>query len=496
MAGSVTAPPRYLPWVVACWFAGAVVLSLRLLGGCLFAVRLRTRGVRPAPPEWQLALDRLRAALRLVRPVRLLVSAVADVPAVVGWLRPVVVVPAAAFAGLPADYLEALLLHELAHVRRWDALVNLAQSFAEILLFYHPTVWWVSSHVRSEREHCCDDLAVAATGDVLAYARALAGLESARRLRFTAALAATGSPLAARIARLLGQPRRSASPAPAAAVILIAAAAALLAQSAAVSKFEVASIKPSSELRFMAIRPLPGGRLTATAPVKLLIQNAYFLQDFQIVGGPSWIDSDRFEIDAKAEGNPTRDQLFRMLGPLLEDRFQLKTHRETRELPVYALAIAKNGPKLTAPKEGACSALDPSGPPPPPPRPGQPLSPPCGHLGVLGERAGVRIQGGQIAIPELIRILAMVMGRPVLDRTGLSGTYDISVVFFPDSLAAGLNHQVKAGDGSAAPPATAPDNGPPSIVTALQEQLGLKLDSAKGPVEVLVIDHIERPTAN
>jgi uncharacterized protein (TIGR03435 family) len=117
----------------------------------------------------------------------------------------------------------------------------------------------------------------------------------------------------------------------------------------------------------------------------------------------------------------------------------------------------------------------------------------CGRLGIFGEPAGVHIRGGQIAIPELIRTLAMVMSRPVLDRTNLSGAYDIDLIFSPDSLSAGLNHQGKGKDGL---PTDTPDNAPPSIVTALQEQLGLKIESTKGPVEVLVIDHIEKPSEN
>jgi len=106
--------------------------------------------------------------------VRLLISALVQVPTVIGWLRPVVLVPVGALSGLPAEYLEALLLHELAHVRRHDYLVNILQSVAEALLFYHPAVWWVSGHIRAERELCCDDVAVAVSGDALTYARALA----------------------------------------------------------------------------------------------------------------------------------------------------------------------------------------------------------------------------------------------------------------------------------------------------------------------------------
>ena len=291
-------PEPLLPWVVVIWLAGALAFWLRLLGGWICAVRLRSRLVRPAPREWQQALDGLKTRIRVSRPVRLLVSSLVQAPAVVGWLRPVVLVPVGALAGLPAAQIEALLVHELAHIRRHDYLVNVLQSVVEALLFYHPAVWWVSGHIRTEREQCCDDVAVSVSGDVLTYARALAEMESARPAHFKAAMAANGGSLAHRIARLLGQ-SRPASPTlsgpgiMAAAMLLGITAFALFGQPAARPKFEVASIKPSQEQRFMMVRPLPG-RLTATAPVRLLMQNAYTVQPFQIVGGPAWINSERY----------------------------------------------------------------------------------------------------------------------------------------------------------------------------------------------------------
>ena len=233
-----------------------------------------------------------RTRIRVSRPVRLLVSPLLQAPAVVGWLRPVVLAPVGALAGLPPEQIEALLLHELAHIRRHDYLVNIAQSAIEALLFYHPAVWWVSGHIRAERELCCDDMAVSATGDPVTFARALAELklESARTSHLSPDMAATGGSLSHRIARLLGQsgPESNTVSRPgifAAAALPAIAALALYAQPAARLQFEVASIKPSQEQRFMNVRPLPG-RLTANATVRLLMQNAYTMQPFQIVGGP------------------------------------------------------------------------------------------------------------------------------------------------------------------------------------------------------------------
>jgi hypothetical protein len=137
------------------------------------------------------------------RRVRLLVSPRVDAPAVLGWLRPVILAPVAALSGLSPDHIEALLAHELAHIRRNDYLINLLQSVVETLLFYHPAVWWISRQIRTERELCCDDLAVALTTDVLTYAQALAELEAGRPSRLRTAVAGTDGSLSRRIARLL-----------------------------------------------------------------------------------------------------------------------------------------------------------------------------------------------------------------------------------------------------------------------------------------------------
>ena len=226
------------------WLAGAVVFWVRLAGGWVVAARMRSMLVRRAPPEWQETLRKLGARIGLSRPVRLLVSALVQVPTVVGWLRPVVLVPVGALGGLPAEHLEALLLHELAHIRRHDYLVNILQSVAEALLFYHPAVWWVSGHIRAERELCCDDVAVSVSGDALTYARALAQLESYRPAHLSAAVAANGGSLADRIARLLGQSRPAVRTGLgpgvlAVAVLLVAAAYGLFGQSDAHPAFQV-----------------------------------------------------------------------------------------------------------------------------------------------------------------------------------------------------------------------------------------------------------------
>ncbi len=191
-----------LPAIVTLWLTGVLFFSIRLLGGWWFTARLRSTS-HPAPAQWRQVLERIAAQVGANQPVRLLVSSLVDVPIVVGWLRPAILVPIEFFTGLPFEHITALLAHEMAHIRQHDYLASILQSLAESVLFYHPAVWWISEQIRAERELCCDDLAVEATGDVLGYARALAELESQQSARVTPALAANGGSLVNRVRRLI-----------------------------------------------------------------------------------------------------------------------------------------------------------------------------------------------------------------------------------------------------------------------------------------------------
>jgi len=213
------------------WMSGVLVLYLRSFASWLLAERLRRVGVCAAPPIWQQKLDALRRRVALSKPVVLLESCLAETPAVVGFFRPAVLMPLGLLAGLPTEQVEAILLHELAHIRRYDYAVNLLLSVVEGMLFYHPAVWWLGRVVRAERENCCDDEVVASTGDRHGYATALASLE---RYRWTqseaAAMAARGGNLMHRIRRILNVPEQP-RPAglPVFSAILLIAAGALLA---------------------------------------------------------------------------------------------------------------------------------------------------------------------------------------------------------------------------------------------------------------------------
>jgi len=218
---------------------------------------------------------------------------------------------------------------------------------------------------------------------------------------------------------------------------------------------------------------------------KYLIQIAFGVRDFQIAGGPAWIESTQYDIAAKVESSPNEsgvpekkineltdeerqakgDRVRAMLQSLLAERFQMRVHHETKQLPVYLLVVAKGGPRL---KINTNSSGDSGGL-----RPGPGL-----------------LAGNQIGVPFLSQTLSQIVGRPILDRTGLNGKYDFELKWTPDQSSA--NGPL----GGSAPPLTAADPDRPNIFTALQEQLGLKLDSGKGPVEVIVLDDIGKPSAN
>jgi beta-lactamase regulating signal transducer with metallopeptidase domain/HEAT repeat protein len=213
---------RSVPWLVLLWIGGVSVMALRLAGGWWRTRNLRIHSVSAAPAWAEEKLVVLCAQLRITRAVALVASTSLSVPVVFGHLKPVVIVPAAAFAGLSPSHLEAILAHELAHVRRRDYLVNLVQSVIESLLFYHPAVWWVSHQVRVTREHCCDDLAVGVCGNRRDYIHALLDLEELRGPGAVLALGATDGSLLGRARRLLrpSQPRCDAPRLAASAIVL------------------------------------------------------------------------------------------------------------------------------------------------------------------------------------------------------------------------------------------------------------------------------------
>jgi uncharacterized protein (TIGR03435 family) len=267
---------------------------------------------------------------------------------------------------------------------------------------------------------------------------------------------------------------------------------------AANPRFEVASIKRNvSGTGAMTISMMPGGRLNfVNMPARSLITRAYQLQPYQVIGGPAWLANDRFDIIAKPEGEVSPAQTNPMLRALLADRFKLVVHTETRELPVYHLVKArpdgKPGPELK-PAAVDCAAGRGRGGPAPgaPGSPGPVPGPAAGAAGCMVMVGPGRITVGGQPMATLVNTLAMLAGRPVLDKTELTGAFDLVLSYMPD----GPGRGGPAGPPPpGAPPLAPPDPDAPSLFTALQEQLGLKLESARGPVDVIVIDSIEQPT--
>jgi len=200
---SNTVLAEVVPWLAPLWMAGVWIFYLRHVAGWISVSRMRRRGVCGVSEHWRNQLAGLSARLHVSRPVVLLESCLADAPMVLGHFRPYILMPVGLLAGLPAAQVEAILLHELAHIRRHDYLVNVLQRSVEGLLFYHPAVWWMSRVMRNERENCCDDLVVEMSGDAHEYARALAALEQNRWSGCEPAVAARGGNLVKRIRRLL-----------------------------------------------------------------------------------------------------------------------------------------------------------------------------------------------------------------------------------------------------------------------------------------------------
>ena len=202
-AVSTTISFDWMSYAVLAWLVGVYMFTLRTLGGWMLLMRLRRQSMQPIAGDLLKTCLVLQQRLGVSRAVRYVCSKAAESPAVFGWWRPVVVLPLSALAGLSPWQIEAIIAHELAHIRRWDLLVNAFQIAMETLLFYHPAVWWVNRVIRNEREHCCDDVAVAMCGNAHDYARGLAQLEESRSTSVFA-MAANGGVLRSRIGRLLG----------------------------------------------------------------------------------------------------------------------------------------------------------------------------------------------------------------------------------------------------------------------------------------------------
>jgi bla regulator protein blaR1 len=512
------------------WFAGAATLLTRFavnLRG-LYRLRKASDAVRDAGLVENVA--------RFGRRVRLRRNDAIGAPVTWGIVRPIILVPAG-FEDLPAASRDAVMHHELAHIQAHDFLMRGLAEIARALIWFQPLVWMVWRQLREEQELACDDCVLAAGGKPSAYAKLLLDWDARRGMDFLIAVGiAHQSCLKRRLHALLDTDLRRDTVAGAgvAGALFLALAAALplaaisftqavpdqpapaqtaqtpvkgpapqpTAQPAARPRFDVVSIKPCKPGDTKGVPVYGGdsspGRLSTGCGILAatdhtgMIQAAYNryaggnLNSFRMIpieGGPDWIHSERFEIDAKSDGHPS---LMMMLGPMmqtiLEDRFKLKIHRETRQGPVYELTLGKGSPKLKPLQEGSCIPPVVGGPVPP-------LAPDQRRCRNMVNPRGVGMEGGTLSM--LAGLLGMVLDRPVIDKTGITSNFEIQLKFSPDDFAAPQPATAEPGASAAV---RAPEG--PGISQAIQEQLGLRLVPAKGPVDVLVIDHIERPTEN
>ncbi len=491
------------PVILVAWVSGFAAIAI---------IRLRVWRRIQAIMRTSTALDIPAAGIPAT--VRVLSAPGLLEPSVIGWLRPVLLLPADVMPGLTARELDAVLAHELCHVRRRDNLSSTIHMIVEAVFWFHPLVWWIGARLVEERERACDEDVLRRGNEPLVYAEGILHickiyLESPLRC----VSGVTGSHLKKRIQAILAG-RVAADLNFAKKVILAVAGIGVLAvplvagmmhaslsqnpaRPADTPKWEVASIRPCQGEQQVPghpeIRPWANsspGRLS-TGCVRLLDADGigligYAYPELPIKGGPHWLHSAFYDINAKAEGNPSvKVMMGPMMQVLLEDRFHLKIHRQTSEGPVYFLTVARGGPKLRSFTEGNCTPYSPFAPTPL--QPGQEY---CrNQISVV--TASAEVQGG--TLDEFSNLLQVLLDRPVINKTGITGRFDIRVEFSREGTKLAAMPLIQPNGGLS--PASEP-TGRPSIFTALQDQFGLRLESATGPVEMLVIDHVEKPSEN
>jgi bla regulator protein BlaR1 len=508
--------PHLLPaFLAAVWLGGfLVVLFAWYARWRRICVALREAVAMRGGREVE-ALRRLERLVGMPKQIELRMSRASLEPGIFGIARSVLVWPERISEHLEDAHLNAILAHELWHVRRRDNLVAAIHMLVEAIFWFHPLVWWLGARLVEERERACDEEVLASGSERRVYAESiLKTCEFCVESPLACLSGVTGADLKQRILRIMteryGRKLGFSKKLMLSVVGLLAVGTPVVigalnaAQGHAESQtpdtshsyeYEVASIKPNnSGTNMVRLMFAPDGLTATNGTLQMFINAAYRIDDNQISGGPSWLKSDHYDIEAKMD-SATADALHklsedqarlerqRMLQALLADRFKLTIHRETRELPMYALVIAKNGPKLQEAKPGDTY---PNG-----------IKGPDGRVGggmiFMTGRGSVTGQG--IPISDLVRFLSRQLGRKVEDKSGLTGKYDLTLQWTPDeSQGAMFKGPSPEPQGIASP--SPPDASGPSIFTALEEKLGLKLESQKGPVEILVIDHAEKPSEN
>jgi uncharacterized protein (TIGR03435 family) len=422
------------------------------------------------------------------RNVRVLVSTEIDSPMAAGFLRPAVLIPQSLRGQLTPEEFHCVVLHECAHLARYDDWLNIVGRSAGALAALHPAVVWILRQIEREREVACDDWVVARTGAAHSYAEALTRIAElridARNTVLASGIFSSRSRLRARVEILVRQGRVFSSAVGREAISLAVLALASLATAAALAphwiafaqrpEFEVASVRENRDNGPSDLsQPRRSGQrlMMHNTRIFTLVNYGYNINaTYQVDGYERFPESYKwYDIDALIPIGATDEQVRLMVQSLLEDRFKFKMHREKRETTQYALVVDKNRAKLTK-ATGLPMDLTIEG---------RPLSQAEGTCGVSLWREGARWTCHSASIDKIVATTSSMLKAPVVDRTGLNGSYDVNVRFITDDRRRGPD---------------APFG--PTFEQALREDLGLRLERGKGDIEVLVIDHMEKPSEN
>ena len=496
---TAVAQPPWIAWLVftvwACGFTAIVLRRVRQWREIYAAVRTGTPFAAATPVP---AGVEIRTAPTVLG------------PGVIGFRRPVILLPEGIDAYLSPAQLAAVLAHEVCHVRRRDNLTAALHMLVEAVFWFHPLVWFIGARLVATREQACDEQVVAETAAPIAYAEGIVSV--CRRYVETPHMAVAGvggadikarieAILAGRTGRRLTLSKRLvlATVAVLSLVVPIVTGAIEAAAFAAGQLPAVAaggpSIDPETRFEVVSIKRFdaPGGATPRSGtrgtrydffglPLRWLVAQAFRapLSGERLVGLPEWIDTERYAIAGTIPDGVPGSALPVLMTNLLKDRFRMVAHTETREMPVYNLVLARSdkrlGPSLKETSAECRAAMEASLAAPQrgasPPKVSGACPPPGLNIGFLS-------QGG-IDMAILTQDLINMVGRPVIDRTGLTGRYDFTLKWTP-------------APGTGGPSGPPVDSDAPSIFTAVQEQLGLKLEAGRGPVEVVVIDRLEKP---
>ena len=472
------------------------LLSVGWLAGCAAVLSLwwlRWRNVVRAVNEISVAtkeretcaLRRLEEKIGSRRRVELVISKSALEPGIVGILRPILLLPAGASDRLTKMQLDAIITHELCHVRRWDNLTAAIHMLVESVFWFHPLVWWIGARMVDERERACDEEVLMHGNEPQAYAEGIIRVcELCLESPLVCVSGVTGSNLEKRIeaimihraAKKLNLGRKLLLAGLGAATIAAPLTVGLLNPTSSSAQSQPA-VSPSSALETVSIKPTAApvnfakvqttsnanasSQFSATGiTLALMLSTAYDVNSFQISGGPAWMNSARFDVNVTGA---SQDSVKADLQSALSDQFKVRFHRETNQLVGYDLVIGSGGEKLTEVPGGGVAQE----------KSRMFLSPP-GHLTAM-----------QSTMEQLARALSGQLRCPVLDKTGLTGVYDFTLDWT-------LTPPFFAGNPLPAPtPETTA-----SLLKAVPEQLGLELNPQTTPVEMLVIDYAEQPASN